>query len=165
MNVKDERRFWNKVDKRGACWLWTASTQRGGYGSFRLNGKIEKAHRVSYGMAYGFEEMNQPDPTHEGHPLTVMHKCPVRHNPRCVNPRHLRLGTHAENLEDMRYVGNQAHLKGESNGNRRLTEAQVLEIREKYATGRYTKRRLATEFGVSDMTIHRIVNRINWKHI
>lgn len=69
-------RFDNKVNKTRGCWLWTAGTDCGGYGVFRLNGKIRKAHRVSYEMAYGAIPNG----------LTLDHLCRTR---RCVRPEHL----------------------------------------------------------------------------
>jgi len=71
------------------CWLWTASGGR--YGNFhtgRAGPKMEMAHRVSYELHFG--------PIPEG--LEVRHKCDVG---LCVNPYHLELGTHKDNMGDM----------------------------------------------------------------
>jgi hypothetical protein len=58
-----EPRFWEKVNKNGEvpvhapelenCWIWTAATDKKGYGLFRLNGKIQRAHILSYSSEYG----------------------------------------------------------------------------------------------------------------
>lgn len=77
-------RFWSKVDKTDECWLWVASTDRGGYGHFGDAGKMVRAHRFSW------ELVNGPIP--EG--MQVDHRCHVR---RCVNPAHLRLVTNQQN--------------------------------------------------------------------
>lgn len=82
-----EERFWSKVDKSGACWLWTASKNTGGYGGFRLEGRKRLAHRVSYAWAYG----------HVPEGLKVDHKCHVRN---CVRPDHLRVVTTKQNMEN-----------------------------------------------------------------
>lgn len=82
-----EERFWPKVDKSGDCWTWTASLSRSGYGGFGFRGKVWKAHRVSYVLAYG----EIPDGAH------ILHSCD---NPPCVNPAHLRAGTRSDNMQD-----------------------------------------------------------------
>lgn len=82
MNVDQ---FWTRVDKTETCWLWTASKTTAGYGNLTLDGKQDYAHRVSYRLMVG--------PIPAG--LHVDHLCRVRH---CVNPEHLEVVTHAENV-------------------------------------------------------------------
>jgi hypothetical protein len=69
-------RFWTKVDKTADCWNWTGYIDRQGYGKFRLDGKAQLAHRVSYTWLAG----EIPDG------LQIDHLC---RNRRCVNPSHL----------------------------------------------------------------------------
>lgn len=78
------------------CWLWTGSMQLSGYGKFR--GRV--AHRLSWEMHRGAIP--------EG--MCVCHKCDV---PCCVNPNHLFIGTHKENMHDAWEKG---RLKIPSNG-------------------------------------------------
>ena len=91
LKLELEQRFWAKVEPipegRG-CWEWVGSFQRRGYGSFSVHGTIKPAHRASWEMHNG------PIP----HGLWVLHKCD---NPSCVNPLHLFLGTHVDNMLDM----------------------------------------------------------------
>lgn len=107
---KAESLFWEKVDKRGPedCWEWKAAHTKRGYGCFRFNERQDLSHRVSYILAHG----SIPDG------LWVLHKCD---NPKCVNPAHLFLGTHQDNMNDMknkgRHPGNQKSTKAQ-NGNR-----------------------------------------------
>jgi len=58
-----------------------------GYGAFGFDGKVQKAHRVAYMLTHG----PIPDGGH------ILHSCD---NPSCVNPDHLRVGTHTENMRD-----------------------------------------------------------------
>lgn len=85
------QRFWTKVDKRGPddCWLWTGSEHGKGYGGFSYKGRSVPAQRISWLLEHGDEP-----PPH----LFVCHKCDV---PKCVNPAHLFLGTHDDNMKDM----------------------------------------------------------------
>jgi len=80
-------RFWSKVNKSGDCWLWEAAKQKE-YGWFWHNGQGVAAHRFSWMMHY--------DEIPEG--LHVLHKCDVK---LCVNPNHLFLGTHQDNMKDL----------------------------------------------------------------
>jgi len=81
----DATRFWSKVDRSTACWLWCGAVQSGGYGSFWLDGKMQLAHRVAYGWIIA------PVPDI----LTVDHLCKRR---TCVNPAHMEIVTLKENV-------------------------------------------------------------------
>ena len=90
-----KERFWSKVNKREEheCWEWMGTVivraKGKGYGHFHLGGsKKVSAHRMCYMLSIG----RIP----EG--LFVLHTC---YNPSCVNPKHLFLGTHKENMDDM----------------------------------------------------------------
>jgi hypothetical protein len=93
-----ECRFWSKVDKNGganACWEWTAkarSNYKKWYGAFNVGGRVDRSHRVAWELENGAIP--------EG--LCVCHRCD---NPKCCNPAHLFLGSHAENMSDMRAKG------------------------------------------------------------
>lgn len=92
-------RFWEKVDRRGAdeCWLWTASTDRYGYGQFWGPSGLCLAHRFAYELVVrpipvGLKldhVCHTNDPSCSGGPT-----CPHR---RCVNPAHLEAVTAVEN--------------------------------------------------------------------
>lgn len=139
-------RFWEKVDRRGPddCWLWQA-TKRNGYGAIKVSGQMVQAHRVALMMATGpFAD-----------DLYVCHRCD---NKLCVNPAHLFLGSHEDNMRDMRHK--RRAVSGERHSNTTLTEAQVLEIRSAPPTIRHDD--LARQYGVASGTISKIRNGKSW---
>lgn len=90
-------RFWSKIEMRGSvpCWAWTAGTFRSGYGAYKWEGKIRRAHRVAWELCYG--------PIPDG--LHVLHRC---NNRACCNPVHLYLGDHFDNMRDRKAAGKYA---------------------------------------------------------
>jgi hypothetical protein len=148
-----EDRFWGKVKKTEDCWIWTGCLNSKGYGNIRLGGRGGKsvfAHRLSYELHHG--------PIPDG--LVVMHSCD---NPACVNPNHLSVGTHKDNMRDMVRKGRGRHpvLKGETNGRALLTEDKVRYIRASKAS----HAALARELGVTDLCILKVRKRQTWSHV
>ena len=152
--------FWSKVDKTGACWLWRGSVSRQGYGVIQLNKRQHRAHRIAYILTHG--------PIAEG--LFVCHRCDVRN---CIRPDHLFLGTASDNTRDMLAKGRartgprppEHCVRGERQGNARLTENEVRAIRRLYQSGRVTQGDLAEAFGVGRPAICSIVTDRNWRHV
>lgn len=145
-------RFWAKVQKTETCWVWTAARNSDGYGAFGYKGKVKGAHIVSYDMNIG----SIPDG------LCVLHKCD---NPPCVRPDHLFLGTKKDNMDDCVQKDRRINHTGEKNGQSRLTDAQVVEMRARYRSGGATQKALAQEYGVSLFTIYEIVRGLRFKHL
>lgn len=146
-------KFWAKVNKDGECWEWTGAADYDGYGQLKIKGKMHTAHRMSWELANG------PIPRGEGpHGTCVLHKCD---NPSCVNPAHLFLGTHQDNVTDKVTKGRQSHTRGSAHGNSKLSESQVSAIRYSFSTGVSTLKELAEMYPVSLRQIGRITSGEN----
>lgn len=161
METKDRARFEKYAAKDSSgCVLWTGSLTKTGYGKFGLNGGWVLAHRAAWELEHG------PIPTGDGyHGVCVLHRCDT---PACVNPKHLFLGTHQDNMADRDRKGRGGQpgkkTKGEKNGMALLTEPQVLSILRRHKQGA-SQRSLAREFEVSPSLIHLIVHRKRWAHL
>lgn len=130
---------------RTGCWQWTSSTNKDGYGQFRLHGRTRKAHRVAW------ELMNGPIPVHDSaHGMCVLHR---RDNRGCVNPAHLFLGTHDDNMCDMANKGRAKKHK--------LTAEAIIAIREDSRS----QRAIAAKHGVCQPLISRIKSDKVWRHV
>lgn len=94
---RQRARFHRKYFKctESGCWIWKCGTNKDGYGFFYIGKKQYLAHRVSYCAHKGV--INNW--------LFVCHNCPSGDNPSCVNPDHLWLGTHQDNMDDMARKG------------------------------------------------------------
>ena len=153
-------RFWEKVNKDGPiirpdlgpCWIWTAATASG-YGIFgngTHTGHLQ-AHAFSWELHYGPRNW-----------LWVLHRCD---NPPCVNPAHLFLGTHADNMRDMAAKGRHGAKPGIARYNPKLTAEDVMEIRRRSAETAVSRKALAIEYGVAAGYISVIVHGGKWKHL
>ena len=153
---KNINNFWKKVKKLETgkcCWEWTAYLKNKGYGQFKANGKNILAHRFSF-------QNHHNRLIQDG--MCILHICD---NPKCVNPNHLIEGTQQDNMTDMVNKGRGRGCKGEKHHKSKLTEKQVLEIREKYSQGGTTQRKLGEEYNVTHGIIGKIIRYELWTDI
>ena len=164
--------FWRRVQKGSTeeCWPWTAGRDGHQYGRAYANRRQRRAHCIAW-------ELSNGRPVNAG--LCILHSCD---NPPCCNPAHLREGTNLDNSKDMElrnrrrtpYIhfdvpisrrptgdrnGMRMHpgsiLRGEANGNSKLSAAQVVDIKKLRSDGS-TLRSIAEIYSVGISTIHRI---------
>jgi len=141
-------RFWARVSNGDGCWTWTGHRNEDGYGSITSGGrggKHEGAHRFSWRLHNG----EIPDG------MSVLHHCD---NPPCVNPKHLFLGTQRDNMQDCArksrvFIREQ---RGESNASAKLSNDQVVELRDAYAGGALQSD-LASRYDVTQSCISAVV--------
>jgi hypothetical protein len=146
-----EDRFWMYVDRGegGECWEWEGQRHYlQGHGRFKFDEDYYYAHRVAYRLEYG-EIGGQ-----------INHSC---ENPPCVNPNHLYDGSQQENMEDASESDSFNPLRGEDVEVSKLTESQVVEMRERYAAGE-TQTELAADYPVNQARVSRIVRGEAWPH-
>lgn len=148
--VPAEVRFWTSVliGEEDDCWPWQLSTRGAGYGSFKLNGKRLVAHRMAWVFTYG-----SPGD------FCVLHSCD---NPPCCNPKHLFLGTDADNMVDA--MKKLRHAYGERHHSI-LTEEIVLKARQEYGLGGVTYKMLAAKHGVTKSAMRHAVQGISWGYL
>lgn len=148
-------KFWTRVDMSGGpdtCWPWKGRRTKQGHGQVTWYGETLGAHRIAFLLAYG--------PITDG--LQTLHCCS---NAPCCNPAHLYAGTQKDNVNDRTADGyhKQRTPRGSKHALSKLTEAQVLEIRQ--AQGLEISYLVAERYDVSAVTIQRIWRRDGWTHI
>lgn len=165
-------RFFDKVNISDGCWEWTAGKNPKGYGIFFDGKRNLPSHRWLYMQV---TRINLPSD------IFVCHRCD---NPGCVNPYHMFAGTSSDNSKDAAAKGRNAmqrhpersslprHRKtqvGAMNLQAKLTDKQIIEIRELYWVTKNPRHsnsiELATKYGVTRSTIWKAVNGKQWSHV
>lgn len=146
-----EEEFWKRAihekiivnEELGECWETIRNKMQ-----FSYNNKHIIAHRIAYTITYG-EIPNG---------MVVRHKCD---NSKCINPGHLELGTHVDNMKDRQERGRT--VKGTEHHSSKLTDEQALEIFNSQGTKSLTE--LSKQFNISKNTVSKIWKKESWKHI
>lgn len=138
------QKFWDRIDKsnQDVCWEWKSHKNSDGYGSMKIFGQEQKAHRISWTLHYG----DIPDG------MCVCHTCD---NPGCVNPHHLWLGTHTENMVDKSRKG---RVDGERNPNSKIDDETAKRIVREYENGIFSQAEIARKEKLSTGQVCKIIH-------
>jgi hypothetical protein len=146
-DVSDMERILRFVTGGRRCWTWTGSVDGNGYGKFVMGGRKETAHRAMWILLRG--------EIPEG--MCVCHHCDNR---VCVNPAHMFVGTHSDNMADMA-------AKGRGVGRRRITNftnADAERLRVEFAGGVATSD-LARKYAISHGYAWKVAHNLSRKRI
>lgn len=127
------------------CLVWLGAGER--HGKVRVGGKVQLAHRAAYEASRG----PIPDGAH------VLHKCDVS---SCINPNHLYIGDHAQNMRDMKDRKRYKTHPGEKSVLAKLRESDVRYLRR--MKGIKTPTELAVEVGCSLANVCNIQAKRSW---
>lgn len=133
------------------CLIWPYGRGADGYGIVRINGRATRVSRLSC------EEENGPAPFEK---MDAAHSCGNGHL-GCCSRKHLRWATRLENARDA--MSHDTHARGEINGNSKLTDKDVMDIRE--LRGKVTLRELSERYGVSQGSLCWVQKGKTWKHL
>ena len=137
------------------CLIWMGAIRKSGHGIiYHHQGVGELVHR------FAWKRKNSAIPNG----LCVCHKCDV---PSCVNPDHLFLGTHADNMRDMADKGRSRNSRGSANPRAKLSETKVLRMRKMFKMNnkRGSVTEIAKKFGIGRTTTSAIIRGKRWTHI
>lgn len=140
--IKYKKKFESNFEKTNGCWKWIGAKNNKGYGQLSITNRQTLAHRISYSLYVGNIDKG----------LHVLHKCDVSD---CVNPGHLFLGTHKDNMLDRNRKG---RAKG---GNNKLRGDQVIAIRKDLRR----QSEIAQEYGINQSQVCRIKSQKVWRLI
>lgn len=147
----EEENFWKRaiheknvvVSELGECWETVRNRMQFSYKNRHING-----HRIAYTITKG--EIPKG--------MIVRHKCD---NTKCINPDHLELGTHEDNMRDRSERGRTA--QGESHHASKLNNQTAMEVYKLNGTQSLTE--TAKRYGITKQSVFKIWNKTSWKHI
>jgi hypothetical protein len=141
--ILSDKRLANKIafDAPDKCWLWLGATTKG-YGCLKRAYKTIYAHRYIYALVHGNLDENK----------LCLHACDNR---LCVNPLHLYLGSHGDNMRD------RSNRDPFSAATRRFYAGEILLMRRLFA-GNISDVVVARAFKCSVSTVKNYVNKPQW---
>ena len=143
--IKDLNKFLSYTKPVNDCLVWTRCLNTDGYPRAVVDGcNNTKVHRVVY------ELYNNVDATGK----VIRHTCD---NPQCINPKHLLIGTHKDNMQDRELRGR--------HGKAKITHKEVLAIRELAKLNKFTQVELGSMFNLNPRTISSLVLGRHWRHV
>lgn len=159
---KLDRHFANKIipiaTEHGECWDVNGSKFSNGYS--RVGHELAQEQGITRAHIYMFFLVFGKLPKDCQHGGIVLHRCDNRW---CVNPAHLFLGNHAENMQDM--VGKNRAAKGEKHGNNRYTEEEVTLCKYLMKRRGFSRKELAFMFGTGQTTMDHLLTGKTWQHL
>lgn len=141
-----QERFWERVNKTDYCWEWQGHTNSKGYGTISMHGRHFTTHRFSFAIFHGFLPSCKMD---------IMHICD---NKKCVNPKHLKIGTRSENTKDYFSKNPIPWSTGERNNKAKITDLQYTEIKKLLNSGK-SKTSAAKMFGITVQSLSGRIKR------
>ena len=152
-------RFLGYIDIKGPdeCWPWLGHIEERGYGAFKYNGRMIKAHRLMLCIFKGGPPLDKP---------LAKHSCD---NKKCCNHGHLDWGTNSENKLEFYQRGDTTKQKawkaqGVKNGHAKLSNDDIAAIRD-FLDDDYNQYTIAELFNVNQSVISRIKSGFAWSHI
>jgi hypothetical protein len=134
-HCSNKRRVWKRkpiefeVNDNG-CFICTSHPLNDGYCTISINGKSKRLHRFIYESCFGLIPKG----------LSVRHRCDT---PTCINPEHLELGTHLDNMRD----------KVERKRNRTKYNIDMKELYLDFEKGLLSNKELAVKYGTNNILI------------
>ncbi len=132
------------------CIIFYGKKTKDGYGKVCINGKDILSHRAAFLLYKGIIPKN----------MCVCHSCD---NPACINPEHLWLGTHKDNMLDKANKGRAP--KNTEHWSNKLSISQVLDIREKFNRKELSTKEIADQYCITLQHVRSIGNRKKWRHL
>lgn len=139
------------IDRATGCWV-CRHVNAHGYGYVRVNLKIWRAHRASWTVFRGFIPKNK----------RILHRCDNR---PCCNPKHLYVGSDAQNIRDIYVRGRANPTQGNRHGRSKLTEETVIQIFQSVNNQGLTRTRVAELHHIDMSVVSRIVSGKTWAHL
>ena len=134
----------------GDCMIAASKLLPSGYSRVHINGKAKRLHRVVLEEKIGRKLLPGEQANH------------LCNNPACINPDHLYVGSHQDNMNDKVRAGRST--QGTKSKQAKLTEPEVLQMRALHAQG-HTIESIGKRFGIHKATARMVIRRITWRHI